>query len=69
VLRVGPPQGYTPKTSQEKLTPQITSTNPFLQRQHSGGMKESSADAWGEKPAPTSAPPPIPKGKHFGILP
>ncbi|KAN0110002.1 hypothetical protein V8E51_006389 [Hyaloscypha variabilis] len=61
VLRVGPPQGYTPKTSQEKLTPQITSTNPFLQRQHSGGMKESSADAWGEKPAPTSAPPPIPK--------
>jgi ubiquitin carboxyl-terminal hydrolase MINDY-1/2 len=68
-LRVGPPKGSIPETLQEKLTPQHTSTNPFIQRQHSGGMKESSADAWGEKPAPTSAPPPppIPNGMHFGI--
>jgi hypothetical protein len=64
-LKVGPPKGYTPKSSQEKLTPQHTSTNPFIQRQYSGGMKESSADAWGEKPAPTSAPPPPPISKSI----
>jgi hypothetical protein len=67
-LRVGPPQGYTPKGSQEKLNPPAASTNPFIQRQNSGGMtdgRESSADAWRDRPAlPTSAPPPppIPKG-------
>ena len=66
-LRVGPPKGYTPKTSQEKLIPQPTSTNPFILRQNSGGMKESSADAWGEKPPPSAAPPPIPKGLQSGI--
>ena len=64
-LRVGPPKGYTSQSLQEKLTPQHTSTNPFIQRQYSGGMKESSADAWGEKPAPTSAPPPPPISKSM----
>lgn len=63
-LRVGP-VGYTPKTSQEGLAP--PSTNPFVQRQHTGSSQsgnESSADAWGtppQRPAPpANAPPPAP---------
>jgi hypothetical protein len=63
-LRVGP-VGYTPRASQERLaTP--SSTNPFIQRQHTGSSnsgKESSAGAWGaaERPIPpTNAPPPPP---------
>ena len=63
-LRVGPPVGYTPKTSQEKLR---QNTNPFLQRQQTGvsdGGKESSASAWGERPSEPSAasPQPPPEG-------
>ena len=68
-LRVGPPQGYSAKSSQEKLNPPAASTNPFIQRQNSGGMTdggESSADAWSDKPAqPTSAPPPPPISKSM----
>lgn len=69
-LRVGPPQGFTPSSSQEALRPQATGTNPFLNRQRTGSSnasstagQESSADAWGEydTPAPpTTAPPPPP---------
>jgi hypothetical protein len=68
-LRVGPP-GYTPNASQEMLRPTPASTNPYLQRQNSGGQSESSADAWGgfaARPAPPSSappPPPIPNGMN-----
>jgi len=52
-LRVGP-VGYTPRASQERLaTP--SSTNPFIQRQHTGSSnsgKESSAGAWGAAERP-----------------
>ena len=69
LLRAGPP-GYTPNASQEMLRPIPASTNPYLQRQNSGGQSESSADAWGgfaERPAPPSGappPPPIPDGMN-----
>lgn len=72
LLRVGPP-GYTPNASQEMLRPTPASTNPYIQRQNSGGQSESSAGAWGgfaERPAPPSSappPPPIPNDVSSSI--
>ncbi|KAE8447345.1 hypothetical protein EG329_010903 [Mollisiaceae sp. DMI_Dod_QoI] len=65
-LRVGPPKGYTPSSSQEALRSQSTGTNPFLNRQRTGSSndgQESSADVWGENNTlapPSKAPPPPP---------
>ncbi|TVY31722.1 Ubiquitin carboxyl-terminal hydrolase [Lachnellula subtilissima] len=63
-LRVGPPS-IPLNSSHESLKPSTERTNPFLRRQATGSTtnsgKESSADAWGEKPAePSTAPPPPP---------
>ncbi|TVY32878.1 Ubiquitin carboxyl-terminal hydrolase [Lachnellula occidentalis] len=63
-LRVGP-ASLPQNSSHEALRPSTESTNPFLRRQATGSTthsgKESSADAWGEKPAePSTAPPPPP---------
>lgn len=75
LLRAGPPQGFTPRSSQEALKPQSTGTNPFLNRQQTGSStsgKESSADAWGEydSPAmPSGAPPPPPVQGMKQLLP
>lgn len=70
-LRVGPPGG-TPRTSQEMQRPNVSTTNPYLQKQQTGlsDGKESSATAWGgfaeRPPQPAGAPPaPVPQGmKH-----
>jgi ubiquitin carboxyl-terminal hydrolase MINDY-1/2 len=71
-LRVGPPS-LSQNSSHEALRPSTEVTNPFLRRQATGSTtnsgKESSADAWGDKPAePSTAPPPppVPHGM-FGI--
>jgi hypothetical protein len=72
LLRAGPPQGFTPRSSQEALKPQTTGTNPFLNRQQTGSStsgKESSADAWGEYdtpaiPSTAPPPPPVPQGMN-----
>lgn len=63
-LRVGPPS-LPQNSSHEALRPSTENTNPFLRRQATGSTtnsgKESSADAWGERPAePSTAPPPPP---------
>lgn len=50
LLKVGPPAGYTPKSSRDALRPAAASTNPFLRKQSSGSSasgNESSANAWG----------------------
>ncbi|KAH8657105.1 hypothetical protein BGZ60DRAFT_384412 [Tricladium varicosporioides] len=58
-LRVGPASS-SKNSSQERLRPQNTGTNPFLQRQVQNGMKDSSTEAWGEKPIQPATPPPPP---------
>lgn len=61
-LRAGPPAGYTPKSSQERLAPVASNTNPFLKKQNTGSSNggDSSADIWGASVPPTSVPPPPP---------
>jgi hypothetical protein len=75
-LRVGPPVGYTPKSSQEKLVPGST-TNPFLKKQNTGSTNsgaESSADVWGAPPSnappppPSNAPPAPPVSQGMDII-
>lgn len=63
-LRVGPPS-LSQNGSHEALRPNTETTNPFLKRQATGSTtnsgKESSAEAWGERPAePPNVPPPPP---------
>jgi len=70
-LRVGPPSTLQ-NSSHESLKPSTEGTNPFLRRQATGSTinsgKESSADAWGEKPAEPSNPPPPPPPIDHGML-
>ncbi|KAL2066759.1 hypothetical protein VTL71DRAFT_2831 [Oculimacula yallundae] len=72
-LRVGPPPGYTPKTSQEMLRPGANTTNPYLKKQGTGSSNgnESSAEAWGafeERPGQQAAPNIVPTNQ-FDNLP
>jgi len=73
-LRVGP-RGGTPRTSQEMQNPNLSTTNPYLQKQQTEltDGKESSASAWGgsaerpPQPAGAPPPPPVPQGTKHAV--